>query len=85
VVHADSRVMWPGRLLPPLLPARGTSPRYAFIFRSVLTLCTSATSAKKASATNSVTPLMLIRSSTWLRRGSPASRISVASRSFASI
>jgi hypothetical protein len=27
-----------GRSLPPLLLARGTSPRYAFIFRSVLNL-----------------------------------------------
>jgi len=43
-----------------------------------------AMSAKKTSAINSVTPLMLIRSSTWLFSGSPASRISVANRSLAS-
>jgi len=44
----------------------------------------SATSARKASANNGVTPLMLIRSSPWLLSGSPASRISEASRCFAS-
>ena len=78
----DCLFILPILVLPPLDFTVGTTPRYEFIFLTLLNLEISPMSAKKPNARSGVTPLIVISNFISFSKGRPALYISLLSNSF---